>query len=166
MSKKWYALAVHPRKEDMVEHQLRARSYKAVCPRYKKLVRHARSTKTIATPLFPGYLFVQLDETRQSWRRVNWVSGSIGLIKFDSRPAPLADSFVEQIVSYLGNDGLIAFKQKLSVGDRIEAVGGPFDRLIGEIIEMSCSDRVKVLIEALNRKVEVSLPKATVVAAA
>lgn len=166
VDRNWYALAVQPRKENFVERQLRSSNYRVVCPRYTKLVRHARATKSVAAPLFPGYLFVEIDGASRSWRNVNWVPGSIGLIKFDNRPTPLPSDFVDQFIVNLGRNGIVEFKQNLSVGEKIEAVGGPFDRLTGEIIEMSCNDRVKVLMDALNRKVEVSLPRTAVVAAA
>lgn len=166
MDTNWYALAVRPRKENFVERQLRAMGFNAICPRYRKLVRHARSTKSVATPLFPNYLFVELQAASLSWRNVNWVPGSIGLLKFDNRPAPIPGDFVDQFISGLGRDGIIEFKRELNEGEKVEAIGGPFHRFTGEIIQMSRNDRVKVLIEALNRKVEISLPRTQLVSAA
>ncbi|MEO1323964.1 MAG: transcription termination/antitermination NusG family protein [Pseudomonadota bacterium] len=164
MDRNWYALAVQPRKENFVERQLRSMGYEVVCPRFRKLIRHARSTKSVAAPIFPSYLFIALNAAAQSWRNVNWVPGSIGLIKFDNRPTPLPIDFVDQFISNLGKDGIVEFQQRLEVGEKIEAVGGPFDRFTGEIIEMSGDDRVKVLMDSLNRKVEVSLPRTAVFA--
>lgn len=162
----WYALAVQPRKEEYVERQLASSGHKAACPRYRKIVRHARQTKTVLAPLFPGYLFIELDLSTQSWRKANWIPGSIGLVKFDNRPTALHRDFVENFVLHLSENGLAQFNQDLKVGDRVQAVGGPFDRLMGEIVAMSDSDRVKVLMEALNRKVEMTLPKSSIVIAA
>lgn len=162
----WYALAVQPRKEEYVERQLASNGYRVACPRFRKIVRHARQTKTKLAPLFPGYLFIELDLATQSWRKANWIPGSIGLVKFDNRPTSLNRDFVENFVLNLSENGLAQFKQDLKVGDRVQAVGGPFDRLIGEVVAMSDSDRVKVLMEALNRKVEMTLPKSSIVIAA
>ena len=166
MTYNWYALAVQPRKELFVEQQLAKSNYRVVCPRYHKLVRHARQTKSVLAPLFPGYLFVELNLDAQSWRKANWMQGSIGLIKFDNRPARLPDEFVESFITGLGENGLAAFDHDLNVGDRVQAIGGAFDRLIGEVISMSDSERVKILMEALNRKVEITLPKSSIVIAA
>lgn len=166
MDTNWFVLAVQPRKESFVERQLRSLGFEAVCPRYQKLVRHARTTKSVAAPLFPGYLFVELRSASQSWRSVNWVPGAIGLVKFENRPTPLPYFFVDQFILNLGRDGIVGFTQKLAVGEKVKAIGGPFDHFTGEIIEMSHTDRVKVLMNALNRKVEVSLPRTAVFATA
>ena len=120
----WYALAVQPRKEQYVESQLVKNGYRVACPRYSKIVRHARQTKSVLAPLFPGYLFIELDLETQSWRKANWTPGSIGLIKFDNRPARLASDFVENFIFGLGENGLAAFDHELSVGDKVQAIGG------------------------------------------
>lgn len=166
MDQNWYVLAVQPRKEVYVEHQLRSAGEVVTCPRYVKTVRHARRTKRVPSPLFPGYLFVQLDLKTHNWRKVNSIPGSMGLVKFNNRPSPLGLPFVESVISKIGRDGIVSFEQKLRLGDSVQAVGGPFDRLFGRVIEMSESDRVKVLMDALNRKVEITLPKMAVIAAA
>lgn len=166
MSKRWYALAVQPRKELYVEQQLIARGHKAACPRFRKTVRHARKTKSVLAPLFPGYLFLEIDLGVQSWRKANWIPGSIGLVKIDNRPTPLDGDFVDSVISALGHGGVIEFQNNLQVGDRVQAIGGPFDRIIGEVVSLSDKDRVKVLMEALNRKVEMTLPRKSVVVAA
>lgn len=166
MNQNWYVLAVQPRKETFVEHQLRSAGFGVACPRYIKSIRHARRVKRVAKPLFPGYLFVRFADKSQSWRNVNWVPGTVGLVKSDNRPSPLSAKFVESVISNMGQDGVVSFEQKIRLGDSVQAVGGPFDRLIGRVIEMSEGDRVKVLMDALNRKVEITLPKMAVIAAA
>lgn len=163
---KWYALAIQPRKEHYVEKQLLSNNFAVACPRYRKVVRHARKTKTVLAPLFPGYIFVSLDLDTQSWRQANWVRGSIGLVKIGNQPTSLDQIFVEHFIEGLRSDGIVEFKQPLRVGDRVQAVGGPFDRLIGKIVCMSDGERVKVLMDALNRKVEMTLPRSSIVVAA
>ena len=166
MELNWYALAVQPRKEAFVERQLRSLGHTAVCPRYYKRVRHARKISRVAAPFFPGYLFVKLDLSEKSWRRVHTIPGSIGLIKFNNRPSPLARSFIDQFIRHLSDGGIVCVTPKLKIGDRIRAVGGPFDEQTGEVIGLSENDRVKILLEALNRKVTATLPKTAVIVAA
>ena len=166
MNSNWFALAVQPRKENYVEQQLRSADHDVACPRYVKTVRHARRQKQVEAPLFPGYLFLKLSADSPNWRNVNWIPGSIGLIKFGNSPSPLKNDFVEEFISNLGSDGVVGFNQELKRGDRVQALGGPFDGLIGEVIKMSDSERVKVLMDALNRKVEMTLPRRAVISAA
>lgn len=166
MNTNWFALAVQSRKEKYVEEQLRSAGHLVACPKYVKSVRHARRQKTVEAPLFPGYLFIELSTAPNEWRKVNWVPGSIGLIKFGGVPSPLNDGFVQEFISNLDAGGVVSFNQKFKLGDRVQAVGGPLDGYIGEVINMTDNDRVRVLMEALNRKVEMTLPRRVVIAAA
>lgn len=163
MTQNWYAIAVHPKKEGLVEHQLKSAGIHAVCPRYVKRVRHARKCRDVATPLFPGYLFAQLEELSGSWRQVNWMQGSLGLITVGSRPSALEQSFLNQFLSRVDSNGVVRFNQDFEIGDSVRTIGGPFDRLIGKVLATSEQDRVKILIEALNRKVEMTLPRTAVI---
>ena len=43
-------------------------------------MRHARKILNVRAPLFPGYLFVSLDLTRDRWRSINSTYGVLGLI--------------------------------------------------------------------------------------
>lgn len=166
MTSNWYVLAVHSRKENFVETQLAARKLKAVCPRYVKITRHARSKRQVMAPLFPGYIFVEFCEHGRNWREVNAIAGSIGLLRLESRPLPLNCVFVSRFISNQNEKGVVEFKQSFSPGDRVQAIGGPFDQKIGEVIKMSDKERVQVLIEGLNRSVNLSLPQTDLVAAA
>ncbi|MEL7096320.1 MAG: transcription termination/antitermination NusG family protein [Pseudomonadota bacterium] len=166
MNKNWYALVVQPRKEKYVEQQILARGLRATYPGYQKTSKHARTVKRGFTPLFPGYIFVQLDNDGNDWRRVNWVPGAIGLVKFGDQPSPLKREFVQRFIDVRDGDGLPSFDQKILPGDRAQAIGGPFDSLIGEVIELPKNERVKMLMDALNRKIEVTLPRRAVVVAA
>lgn len=92
--------------------------------------------------------------------------GTLGLIKFDGRPAPLNREFIDEMRMGLEADGVMGFHQPLKIGDRVLAVGGPFHRLLGEVIETPTADRIKIIMNALNRKVEMTLPRNAVIQAA
>lgn len=162
----WYALAVHSRKEDYVERQLRADGFTTVCPRYRSTVRHARQTKQISKPLFPGYLFVAMNLATDNWRLVSSKPGSIGIVKLGGCPSALSDCFVRNYIENADSDGHFSFCDELKPGDKVQAFGGPFHRKSGEVIAMSADDRVKILMDALNRKVEMTMPRRALVVAA
>ncbi|MEL6756007.1 MAG: transcription termination/antitermination NusG family protein [Pseudomonadota bacterium] len=164
MQKKWYALAVQPRKEHFVEQLVVQMGFDAICPNYIKHVRHARSTKKVIAPLYPGYIFVGMDIVTENWRAVNYVRGSIGLIMSGNRPSELAIEFVDEFISKVGSNGVIAFQQELQIGDEVQALGGPFHSLTGRIVDMNDRDRVKILLNALNRKITTTLPRTAVFA--
>lgn len=159
-------LAVKPRKEAYVERQLKSAGFNAVYPRYWKRVRHARSAKTVAAPLFPGYLFVNLKDAQTSLRYANWISGSLGFLGVNNRPSALPPTFVKRFISDLDSDNTIKFRENLKLGDRVQAIGGPFDRITGEVVDLNDEQRIVVLLDAINRKVEATLSRTAVICAA
>jgi len=165
-NRNWFALAVRPHKERYVERQLQSKGHRVVCPRYAKTIRHARRQRVVEAPIFPGYLFVQLTAVAQNWREVNWTPGAMGFVKFCNSPSALNSEFVDDFILRAKTNGVVEFHLKLEQGDRVQALGGPFDGFVGEVINMSEQDRVKVLMNALNRKVEMTLPRKAVIAAA
>ncbi len=72
---RWYAVRTQPNQEARAEHQLQRQGFATFLPRIGKSVRHARKLRQVRAPLFPGYLFVQLDLTRDRWRAVNSTYG-------------------------------------------------------------------------------------------
>lgn len=166
MDKNWYVLAVQPGKERYVEMQIKSAGYGVLCPRYKRRVRHARAVKTVTPPLFPGYVFVELESHAASWRSVNWIPGAIGFVRFEGNPSSVNSDFLENLKQYMATDGSSVIEKPLSIGDRVQAISGPFERVLGEVIDMSDGERVTVLMEALNRKIELTIARTAIVVAA
>ena len=117
-------------------------------------------------PFFPGYLFVRLDLEQERWRSINGTIGVIRLVAFGSggRPAPLPEGFVERLGALSGSEGL-ENGEKLTAGDPVRVIGGPFDDLCG-VLESSCeSERVTILLSLLGQKTRVSLRRGLLIAA-
>ncbi len=72
---RWFVVRTQPHREAQAERQLANQDYRIFLPRFRKSRRHARKFEIVSAPLFPGYLFVILDLTRDRWRSVNGTHG-------------------------------------------------------------------------------------------
>ena len=61
--KNWYLIKTKPRQEKIAKKNLKNQGYEAFCP-----VSKINNQLVI---LFPGYLFVQLNEKTQNWSPIN-----------------------------------------------------------------------------------------------
>lgn len=95
----WYVAQTEPRAEDRAIAHLERQGYQVFCPRYRKTVRHARNARQILAPLFPNYLFLHLDTSRDLWRAVNGTRGVMRLISQGEAPAPLPHGIVGDLLS-------------------------------------------------------------------
>ena len=89
-----------------------------------KTIRHARQFRTVMAPLFPGYLFVSLDLTRDRWRSVNGTIGVVSLVMSGGEPRAAPRGVVEALVA-LSREGTVRFDFDLQVGQRIRMIAGP-----------------------------------------
>ena len=67
---RWYAVHTQPKREFYARLQLEGQGFRVFLPKGLKTIRHARKMADVEAAFFPRYLFVELDLTRQPWRRV------------------------------------------------------------------------------------------------
>jgi transcriptional antiterminator RfaH len=109
------------------------------------------------TPLFPGYLFVQIV---RGWWTVNNTVGVIQLLRSGEHPAQLRDEIVNAIKNKERN-GLVKLPQPpgLKIGDKVRIIRGSFQDRLGIFDGMSARDRSHILLELLGRQVRVEIRK-------
>lgn len=69
---------------------------------YLPTVTVKESCDTFSTqPLFPGYLFVQVNPDVDELSQIRWIPGVKQIVAFGGRPATTADKTIRQIRKYL-----------------------------------------------------------------
>lgn len=154
---RWHVAYTQPRAESRAMIHLERQGYKVFCPRYRKSVRHARTTKSVHAPLFPNYLFLCIDISRDPWRAVNGTRGVVRLITHGETPQPLPDGVVEALKARMSADGTIDWARTFKIGQTVCIADGPFAKLVGTLEHLDAAGRVRVLLNLLGRSVPVAL---------
>ena len=145
-----------PRREEFAQGQLIRRGVETFLPRIAERVR-SRSEPVVG-PLFPGYLFARVDLETQ-FTSVTWTPGVHSMVAFGDVPAPVESGVVDFLQRRCGGHGLIVATPRFDPGDHVRVVGGPLSGLHGIVQErVSGRDRVRVLMELLRRRTQVTLP--------
>lgn len=157
-SSSWFVISTKVRREQVAREHLARRGVESFLPR---ILEPWQRQRRIA-PLFPGYLFVNIDLLRQYFD-VAWAPGVHKFVAFGGLPRPLDDAVLEFLRSRTGTDGVLRPARILNAGDTVRVNDGPFAGLIG-IIENpgSSRGRVQVLMELLRRQTRVELPQEVV----
>jgi len=129
-------------------------------------VRHARKAKQVLAPLFPNYLFLHLDASRDLWRAVNGTRGVVRLISQGEMPQPLPHGVVEGLLAKTNGDGLMVWTPMFEIGQAVRIADGPFAELVGTLEYLDAAGRVRVLLDLLGRSVSVALRCEALIAAA
>jgi len=78
----WIAVNTHANAESLAVANLRRQRYECYCPTYPAQRRHARKVENVRRPLFPGYVFVDVDSRDGIWRPIMSTVGVRAVVKF------------------------------------------------------------------------------------
>jgi len=162
----WYVVHTHAKSEQVAVENLTRQGFRAYLPRYLKSRKHARRVDTVATPLFPRYVFVNFDVTRTRWRPILSTIGVQYLIMDGEKPLAVPEGVVEEIRVREGDNGMVLMKAEapFDKGQMVQITGGAMSDLIGLFEGLSDKDRVFVLLDILGRQLRVKVPTGSVAA--
>lgn len=150
---RWYVVNTLPHQEARAEMNLRRQGYRAWLPSIKRSRRHARRIDTVCAPLFPGYLFVELDVEREPWSSINGTFGVRRLLCRHERPMPVPESFMTALRQTLDADGIVAVPEPLKPGQKVRFIAGPLVDCVGTLLHLAANGRVALLLSLLGQEV-------------
>lgn len=153
----WYVLYTKPLKELYVYSLLTDREkLTAYLPEVLQKFRGRLQKR----PLFPRYLFVQLDLDEVAASVVNHIPGAIKLVSFEGKPLPLRPGVVEAIreeVERLNAAGGLP-TQKFNEGDLVRLRSGPLAGMEAVFVKhLAPRDRAIVLLRFLGQENQVEV---------
>jgi len=153
----WYVLYTKPLKELYVYGLLTDREHlTAYLPEVLQKFRGRMQLR----PLFPRYLFVQLDLDEVPASVINHIPGAIKLVSFEGKPLPLRPGVVEAIreeVERLNAAGGLP-TQEFSEGDLVRLRSGPLAGMEAVFVKhLAPRDRAIVLLRFLGQENQVEV---------
>ncbi|MCW3491069.1 transcription termination/antitermination protein NusG [Dethiobacter alkaliphilus] len=166
MSKNWYVVHTYAGYENKVKTNLEKRVesmemqdkiFRVLVPMEKELeVKNGKKKETLKK-VFPGYVLVEMIVTDDSWYVVRNTPGVTGFVGPGSKPIPLSDAEISQILKQMGM-GDSKPKIDFSVGENVRVTDGPFANFVGSVEEVLEDRRkIKVLVSMFGRETPVEL---------
>ncbi|WP_417539713.1 transcription termination/antitermination NusG family protein, partial [Marinobacter sp.] len=106
-------------------------------------------------PLFPGYIFVNLEQTDPMWAKLRSTRGVLRIVSFANKPAAIADDVIEHIKAGMDK---VAEQGGIKSGQAIELDDGPFKGLGAIFQAYDGEERAIVLINFMQKQQQVSVP--------
>jgi transcriptional antiterminator NusG len=115
--------------------------------------------QSVVRKKLPGYLFVRMDLTDESWSAVRNTPGVTGFVGQTSKPTPLTVDEVVRMIAPPKQKVVVAQKAvDFEVGESITVTDGPFATLPATINEINLdSQKLKVLVSIFGRETPVEL---------
>jgi transcriptional antiterminator RfaH len=162
---RWYLAHTRPNGERKAQFHLNAQGFETFLPQIEKTIRHARRLNTVRRPLFPRYLFVRFDITRDRWLSVLSTVGVTRLFMQDSKPVPVPAGVVEELLTH-SKGGVTHLDFCVKEGERVRILSGPFANLTATLSRLDEGRRVQVLLEMMGSSVPVLVDRRALAPAA
>lgn len=163
----WHVVQTHNHTEAKAQIHLSRQGFETYLPRYLKRRRHARRIDTVASALYPRYLFVSFDTAVHRWRAIQSTVGVARLVCNGDTPASIDAAIIGNLKHRENADGFIQLERRPAfvIGDTVRIREGAFSDCLGLFESFSDRDRVTILLDLLGRKVRVVLDEDFVAAA-
>jgi transcriptional antiterminator RfaH len=155
----WYVIHTKPRQEGRALINLESQGYECYLPQFTRQKLQRGVIELAQEPLFPRYLFIQLDSTQsgKSWGPIRSTLGVSRLVTFGFEPAR-ADSALIDLLRQHTKEIEIEPEKIYQKGEHLLITEGPFTGLEA-IFEMDDGEsRAMVLIELLSKPTRLKLP--------
>lgn len=156
----WFVVHCKPREDARALEHLQRQSFCCYAPTLRvERLRQGRRI-TVHEPMFPRYLFVQLDQVNDNWHRIRSTRGVAQLLHCRERLLPINDRIIEGIRARLAVDK--PYVPYLSAGERVVITDGPFSDIEAIFLANDGTERVMLLLNILHREQTLTFPVASI----
>ncbi|MGB9763666.1 MAG: transcription termination/antitermination protein NusG [Minisyncoccia bacterium] len=166
LGRNWYVIHTYSGYEDAVMRNLKQRIealgmqdkiFNVLVPKEKKIKIKNGKRVVVEEKIYPGYVFVDMIVTDDSWYVVRNTPMVTGFIGAGTTPRPVQDEEIKEILNRI-----IAqepkYKVDLNVGDLVKIIDGPFKNSEGKVQEVDREKgRVKVIVSLFGRDTPIDL---------
>lgn len=143
--KNWYLLKTKPKQETIAAEQLANQNYHIFLP--KAIIKNKTQV------LFPGYIFIELDDKVQNWTPIRSTKGVLNFVRFGLKFAKVPNSIINTIKIQQQR----TIEKMIDIcshqqGDLVEIQSGAFKGQKAIFQNYSASDRVVILLSILGQE--------------
>ncbi len=151
----WYALQHKPAQGDRAVLHLQNQEIACFYPKIEvEKIKAGKRTKKLE-PLFPGYIFINLDQSDPMWGKLRSTRGVMRVVSFANKPAAIEDEVIEHIKASMDK---VAEQGGIKPGEPIELEDGPFKGIAAIFQAYDGEERAIVLITFMQKQQQVKVP--------
>jgi transcription antitermination factor NusG len=157
-NRRWYAIRVQSKFENLASATLRGKGYEEFLPLYRSRRRWSDRVKELDLPLFPGYLFCRF-EVQGRLLPILTTPGVISIVGAGKTPVSISDDEIAALQTVV-RSGLPAVPWRcITVGTRILIEGGPLAGMEGVALDVGRKYSLVVSVPLLQRSVAVQIDR-------
>jgi transcriptional antiterminator RfaH len=153
---KWYVVLTKPKQEERAEEHLRAQGGEVFLPRIQLERMRKRKRVEVIEPLFPGYMFVNVEGCEQLVGSIRSTRGVRQLLKFGIEPLEIKEALINDLRHrcYSQIEDLVGKQSVFESGQQVEITSGPFKDYQAIFKQYDGEMRAIILLNLLNQQQE------------
>ena len=152
----WFAIQTRYRFEKTVVTQLIRKCVEVYLPLRVEHHRWSDRQQTVSIPLFPGYAFVQIDDSPHARQAVLKTSGLIGFVSFGGVVAAVPPKQISDLQLLLQQKALFSLQPFAQPGQRVRIRGGCLQGLEG-VLSQDHRGKLLITIESIRQSVAIEI---------
>lgn len=159
LKKKWFVAQIKSNCYDLAVRNLQRQGFETLLPKINATTKKENKFINKKVFVFPGYVFVGIDQQNPNWIKINSTYGVSKLLSFNNKPSEVPLDLIMAIKNRYGEKENPIINEILKKDDKIKFNNGPFVDLVGNIESVDAKKRIYVLLEVMGgyRKLEVNL---------
>jgi transcription termination/antitermination protein NusG len=154
--RQWYAVQIRYRFEKKTGAELERKNCEVFLPLLTQHNAWSDRKKVVTIPLFPGYAFVHIDQSRDARQTVLQTTGLIGFVSFGGIVISVPQKQIEDLQLLLRNKGSFSLHPFVHTGQRLRIRGGCLHGLEGLLLQHE-KGKLLISIESIQRSVAIEI---------
>lgn len=162
----WYVIHTYSGYEENVKKSLEQRIesmdmedriFSVLIPTEKKIKIKSGKRNVVVEKIFPGYVFVEMELTDESWYVVRNTPNVTGFIGSGITPTPVSKEEIDLLMKKMGVE-TPKYTVNFEIGEMVKISDGPFKDFEGNISSIDTEKgKIKVLVSVFGRETPVEL---------
>ncbi|MDF3846035.1 transcription/translation regulatory transformer protein RfaH [Pseudomonas citronellolis] len=152
--KRWYLVQCKPRQAFRALENLERQGYECLLPTHQIEQLQKGKLQLLSEPLFPGYLFIQLDKLEDNWFPIRSTRGVNRIVSFGNWPTAVPESIISELRRRDENPK----PNSIQVGTRMTLKTTEFRKIEAIFLERHADNRIVILMSLLQRDLKVQIP--------
>ncbi|RRV05774.1 transcription/translation regulatory transformer protein RfaH [Pseudomonas sp. v388] len=159
---RWYLIQTKPRQEARAQEHLQRQHFECYRPLKSDAARRRGARPHVEEELFPGYLFIRMDQLHDNWYPIRSTRGVARIVTFGGHPVPVQDELIEQIRQRLAAP-MPTQRVVFTQGELVRINAGGFGDVEAIFLAADGTERAVILLNLLQRQQKVVLPMSSLV---
>jgi len=159
-TRNWYLIYTKPRAEKLAQENLQRQEFNTYLPLVMETHRRRGKYISLVEPMFPRYLFIQLNCTTDNWAPIRSTLGVSSIVRFGTYPMQVPESLLEILQESEDENGIQSILEKeFLAGDRVRIIDGAMTGLEGIYESKTSKERVTILLNIAGQHTRVSMTR-------